>query len=92
MPNQTIEPTDWQNNFNLAFYYLAAGQLEDGHELYDSRSERLCQRASKASTDLIEDAIRDLDDTLTLFPDGLRPTVGYRLQAREVREELRMQN
>ena len=28
MPNQTIEPTDWQNNFNLAFYYLAAGQLE----------------------------------------------------------------
>ena len=37
-------------------------------------------RASEASRDSIEMAIRDLDDYLTLFPD--------RLQAREVRDRL----
>jgi tetratricopeptide (TPR) repeat protein len=77
---QAQEPTHWQNNFNLALYYLAAGQLEDSHSLYD--------RASEASTDLIEDAIQDLDDYLALFPDGLRPTLGHRPQAREVRDSL----
>ena len=53
-----------------------------------SRSGNRCQRSSEASRDsmvsdrpkVIEDAIRDLDDYLTLFPD--------RLQAREVRDRL----
>ncbi len=31
-------------------------------------------------------AIRDLDDYLMFFPDGLRPTVGHRLQGREMRD------
>ena len=35
-------------------------------------------------------AIRDLDDYLALFPDGLRPTVGHRVQAREIKGKLRM--
>jgi tetratricopeptide (TPR) repeat protein len=69
---QTQEPTDWQNNFNLALYYLAAGRFEESDGLYD--------RAAEASTDLIEMAIRDLDDYLMLFPD--------RSQAREVRDHL----
>ena len=63
---------DWQNNFNLALYYLAAGQIEESCELYDC--------ASEASTDSIEDAIRGLDDYLALFPD--------RIQAQEVRDRL----
>jgi hypothetical protein len=45
-------------------------------------------RSSQFSSDLIEMAIRDLDDYLTLFPDGLRPTLGHRSQAREVRDSL----
>jgi hypothetical protein len=63
---------DWRNNFNLALYYLAAGQVGESHELYD--------RSSEASTDLIEMAIRDLDDYLTLFSD--------RSQVREIRDSL----
>ena len=69
---QAKDPIDWQNNFNLALYYLAAGRFEEGGGLYD--------RASEGSKEMIEDAIRDLDDYLMLFPD--------RLQAREVRDRL----
>ena len=72
MVSDRPEVIDWQNNFNLALYYLAAGRFEEGGGLYD--------RSSEASRDSIEDAIRDLDDYLTLFPD--------RLQAREVRDRL----
>jgi hypothetical protein len=48
----------------------------------------LYDRASEASKDMIEMGIQDLDDYLTLFPDGLRPTGGHRSQAREVRDHL----
>ena len=78
---QTQDPIDWQNNFNLALYYLVAGRFEESDGLYDSRSGRLCQRASEASMDSIKDAIKDLDDYLMLFPD--------RIQAWEVRDALR---
>jgi hypothetical protein len=79
---------DWQNNFNLALYYLAAGQMDESLGLSDSRSGRLCQRSSEVSPEMIEMAIRDLDDYLELFPDGLRPILGHRSQAREVRDSL----
>ncbi len=46
-------------------------------------------RAFEASTEMVEMAIRDLDDYLALFPDGLRPTVGHRIQAQEVRDSSR---
>ena len=69
---QAEDPTDWQNNFNLALYYLAAGRFDESCGLYD--------RASEESKEIIEMAIRDLDDYLTLFPD--------RLQVREVRDRL----
>ena len=69
---QTEDRTDWQNNFNLALYYLVAGRFDESCGLYDLVSE--------ASRDSIENAIRDLDDYLTLFPD--------RLQAREVCDRL----
>ena len=65
---QAKDPIDWQNNFNLALYYLAAGRFEEGGGLYS--------RVSEASIDSIEMAIRDLDDYLMLFPD--------RLQAQEI--------
>ena len=65
---QAKDPIDWQNNFNLALYYLAPGRFEEGGGLYS--------RASEASIDSIEMAIRDLDDYLMLFPD--------RLQAQEI--------
>jgi hypothetical protein len=45
---------DWQNNFNLALYDLAIGQVEECLGLYDSRSGRLRQRSAEASTDAIE--------------------------------------
>ena len=54
-----------------------------------SRSGNRCQRSSEASRDsmvsdrpkVIEMAIRDLDDYLTLFPE--------QMQAREIRDALR---
>ena len=69
---QAEDLTDWQNNFNLALYYLAAGRFDESCGLYD--------RASEESKEIIEMAIRDLDDYLMLFPD--------RLQVREVRDRL----
>ena len=72
MVSDRPEVIDWQNNFNLALYYLAAGRFEEGGGLYD--------RASEASTEMVEMAIRDLDDYLMVFPD--------RLQARDVRDRL----
>ncbi len=60
------------NDFGWSLYYLAAGQVEESRELYD--------RASEASTEMVEMAIRDLDDYLTLFPD--------RSQAQEIRDRL----
>ena len=62
MVSDRPEVINWQNNFNLALYYLVAGRFEESDELYDSRSGRLCQRASEASIDSIKDAIQDLDD------------------------------
>ena len=72
MVSDRPEVIDWQNNFNLALYYLAAGRFEESDGLYS--------RSSEASRDSIEMAIRDLDDYLTLFPD--------RIQAQEVRDHL----
>ena len=82
MVSDRPEVIDRQNNFNLALYYLAAGRFEESDGL--SRSGRLCQRASEAFRDsmvsdrpkVIEMAIRDLDDYLTLFPDQARAILG----------------
>ena len=72
MVSDRPEVIDWQNNFNLALYYLAAERFEESDGSYG--------RSSEASRNSIKDAIQDLDDYLTLFPD--------RLQVREVRDRL----
>ena len=85
---QAEDPTDWQNNFNLALYYLAAGQFDESCRLYGQASEASGDAMVSDRPKVIEMAIQDLDDYLMLFPDGLRPTGGHRLQAREVRARL----
>ena len=64
MVSDRPEVIDWQNNFNLALYYLAAGRFEESDGLYS--------RSSEASRDSIEEAMRDLDDYLMLFPDRMQ--------------------
>jgi tetratricopeptide (TPR) repeat protein len=55
------DPDDWQNTFNLALYYLAAGHSPEAQALYESG-------LSLAPAWLISMAYRDLRDYLQLFP------------------------
>ncbi|BAY16673.1 tetratricopeptide repeat protein [Anabaenopsis circularis NIES-21] len=54
---------DWRNTFNLALYYLTAGNFEQAESLYnDALSKGL-------PADIIREAIRDIDIFLTVFPN-----------------------
>jgi tetratricopeptide (TPR) repeat protein len=67
---------DWSNNFNLALYSLAAGKIAQSHKLYQ-------YLAHHASSDIIQTAIRDLDDFLIIFP-------GHHMQAIVMRQLLKL--
>jgi len=56
------KPEDHQNTFNLAIYHLAAGNTEQSKHFYRDALNR------RASTAIIREAIRDLEDFLTVFP------------------------
>jgi hypothetical protein len=57
-------PGNWRNTFNLALYHLAAGEVGDAYNLVrDALS-------NGAPSDIIREAIIDLGDFLTLFPDS----------------------
>lgn len=49
-----IDPNDWQNTFNLALYHFAAGHYKESDMLYNS--------GLNASQEIIEMAIRDLEE------------------------------
>ncbi|MBE8969411.1 tetratricopeptide repeat protein [Nostocales cyanobacterium LEGE 12452] len=59
---------DWSNAFNLALYYLAAQ--------YNQPAERLYRHvlSKGASSELTREAIQNLNDFLTVFPDHLQAT------------------
>jgi tetratricopeptide (TPR) repeat protein len=57
------DANDWQNNLNLALYYLAHGEFEAAEYLYREPLE------ANIPTRFIRDAITDLNDYLTLFVD-----------------------
>lgn len=59
---------DWSNNFNLALYSLAAEKIAQAHKLYQ-------YLAHHASEDIIQTAIRDLDDFLIIFPGHMQAIV-----------------
>jgi tetratricopeptide (TPR) repeat protein len=54
---------DWRNTFNLAIYHLAAEETEKAKSLYQDAL------SSGASTHHIHEALGDLDDFLTVFPN-----------------------
>jgi tetratricopeptide (TPR) repeat protein len=56
---------DWSNNFNLALYSLAVGKIAQARKLYQ-------YLANHASSDIIQIAIRDLDDFLIIFPGHIQ--------------------
>ncbi len=56
-------PHDWRNTLNLALYHLAAGEAEDAQRLY---REAL---SGGASPHRIREALRDLEDFLSVLPD-----------------------
>ena len=56
-------PQKWSNIFRLALYHLALGEATKAEYLYRKALSGV------ASPHLIPDAIRDLDDFLSLFPD-----------------------
>jgi tetratricopeptide (TPR) repeat protein len=57
------KPQDWRNTFNLAVYYLLAGESERADSLYQEAV------SGGASLYIIQEAIRDLEDVLSVFPD-----------------------
>jgi Flp pilus assembly protein TadD len=65
---------DWRNTFNLAIYHLAAEETETAESLYQDAL------SSGASAYRIHEAIGDLDDFLTVFPNHT--------QARAMRDSL----
>ena len=73
-------PQDWKNVFNLALYYLAAGEAEEADRLY---REAL---AGGAASFLVHMAIRDLDDFLVLFPEHAHARAVRRLLRAHLQE------
>ncbi|MGF2036511.1 MAG: tetratricopeptide repeat protein, partial [Nostoc sp. CmiVER01] len=59
---------DWRNAFNLALYYLAAQYTQPAEQLY---RYVLSQGASLERT---HEAIQDLNDFLTVFPNHVQAT------------------
>ncbi|WP_223265175.1 tetratricopeptide repeat protein [Nostoc sp. 'Peltigera membranacea cyanobiont' 210A] len=59
---------DWSNTFNLALYYLAAQYNQPAEQLY---RYALSQGTSSES---IREAIQNLNDFLTVFPDHVQAT------------------
>ncbi|MDZ8079399.1 MAG: hypothetical protein RMX35_09920, partial [Nostoc sp. DcaGUA01] len=66
--NYEKDTKDWCNAFNLALYYLAAQYNQPAEKLY-------CYVLSQgASSEYIREAIQDLNDFLTVFPNHLQAT------------------
>ena len=61
--NYEKDPKNWPNTLNLALYNLAAGEEEPAERLY---REALFGGASES---IIQEAIKDLDRFLVLFPE-----------------------
>ncbi|MEH1812623.1 MAG: tetratricopeptide repeat protein [Nostoc sp.] len=59
---------NWRNAFNLALYYLAAHYTQPAEQLY---RYAISQNASSES---IREAIQNLNDFLTVFPDHVQAT------------------
>ncbi|WP_223280102.1 tetratricopeptide repeat protein [Nostoc sp. PA-18-2419] len=59
---------DWSNAFNLALYYLAAQYHQPAERLY------IHVLSQGASSESIREAIQDLNDFLTVFPDHVQAT------------------
>ncbi|MGB6296331.1 MAG: tetratricopeptide repeat protein [Rivularia sp. (in: cyanobacteria)] len=62
-PKYNENPQDWQNTLNLALYYLAADYIPTAKQLYE------LALSQNASAEHIHEAICDLDDFLTVFPE-----------------------
>ncbi len=56
-------PQNFQNIFNLAIYHLTAGNVEQSNHLYQEALNK------EPSTRLTREAIRDLEDLLTVLPN-----------------------
>ncbi|MBD2354126.1 tetratricopeptide repeat protein [Tolypothrix sp. FACHB-123] len=57
------DPKNWRNTFNLAIYYLAVEYPKPAEDLYNSALSQ------GASLDSKRDAIQDLNDFLSIFPN-----------------------
>lgn len=56
-------PQDCRNIFNLAICHLVAGELDKARHLYQDSLEK------KPSTEVLREAIRDVEDLLTVLPN-----------------------
>ncbi|MBD2604577.1 tetratricopeptide repeat protein [Scytonema hofmannii FACHB-248] len=61
--NYQKDAKDWGNTFNLALYYLIGGNVELSQGLYDYAL------SSHALLEPMRDAIRDLEDFSSIFPE-----------------------
>ena len=62
-PKYDENPQNWQNTLNLALYYLAADYIPTAKQLYE------LALSQNALPGYINEAIQDLDDFLTVFPE-----------------------
>ena len=62
-PKYEENPQDWRNTLNLAIYYLAADYIPTAKQLYE------LALSQNALPGYINEAIQDLDDFLTVFPE-----------------------
>jgi len=62
------DANDWSNTFNLALYYLAAQYIQPAEQLYRYALSK------GASSESIREAIQNLNDFLTVFPDHVQAT------------------
>ncbi len=76
------DPEHWSNTFNLARYYLAAGEDEQAKSFYRDALRRA------APPSRIRAALQDLENFLTIFPDHRLARAAHQVLQKELQKRL----
>ena len=74
------DPENWNNTFNLALYYLAAGEDEQAKSFYRDALRRA------APPSRIRAALQDLENFLTIFPDHRLARAAHQVLQKELQK------
>jgi len=76
------DPECWRNTFNLALYYLAAGEDEQAKSFYRDTLRRA------APPPRIRAALQDLENFLTIFPAHRLARAAHQVLQKELQKRL----